>query len=198
MNSSARTINMGNEITLQTVQDTAARCDLCELHTNRIKPVFARGNPKSDFMICGMCPGPDENVQGSPFVGTAGQVLNELLMKTFGGTESVYITNLVKCFVKPGIPLQQSWMNTCLPYFVVQVSLIKPKVIVLLGKDVCNYFLGSDVEMGKLRGKTFKYLNTNVVCTYHPSYLARGGGIKHKHFNTVLKDFSTAYLLSNQ
>jgi len=187
---------MENNITLETVQHKAAVCDLCELYKGRIKPVFARGNPNSSVMICGMCPGPDENNQGSPFVGTAGQVLNELLVKVFGGTESVYITNLVKCFVKPGISLQQHWMSRCLPYFIVQVSLIKPKVIILLGKDVCNYFLGVNEEMGKLRGKTFKYLSTNVVCTYHPSYLARGGGKQHKHFNTVLKDFTTAYQLS--
>jgi len=187
---------MESNITLETVQDAVARCELCGLYAGRKKSVFARGNPDARIMICGMCPGPDENEQGFPFVGTAGQVLNDLLLRSFGKTEPVYITNLVKCFVKPGIPLQQHWMSTCLPYFVVQVSLIKPKVIILLGKDVCNYFLGGDEEMGRLRGKIFKYIGTNVICTYHPSYLARGGGIKHKHFTKVLEDFNTAYQLA--
>ena len=181
---------------LEQLQKEAAQCAFCELYTGRINPVFARGDAQSRIMVCGMCPGLEENIQGIPFVGTAGQVLDEILIKVFGGSNSVYITNLVKCFVKPGISLQKHWMDRCLPYFIVQVSLIKPKVIVALGKDICNYLLNNNERIGQLRGKTFKYLNTNIVCSYHTSFLARGGGIKHKHFETVVKDFELALQLS--
>jgi DNA polymerase len=187
---------MANELTLDKLQEEAAKCSFCELHAGRNNPAFARGNSQSNIIVCGMCPGPKENEQGIPFVGDAGKILDTILLRVFGGTDSVYITNLVKCFVKPGISLQQHWMSRCLPYFIVQISLIKPKVILALGQDVCNYLLDNKEKIGQLRGKTFKYLNTNIVCSYHPSYLQRGGGVEHKHFNTVVKDFELALQLS--
>jgi len=174
------------------LEQIAAQCKLCSLHTGQNKPVFARGYPEADILVCGMCPGPDENTIGSPFVGLAGKILDEILNRAFSLKYKVYITNLVKCFVPPGKDLDKVWMNTCFPYLIVQVQFIKPKVIIALGKDVCNYILRKDDPIGAMRGNIYSYLDTKVICTYHPSYLARGGGVNHRHFSSVVKDFGKA------
>lgn len=171
----------------------AANCTQCELCKDRIKPVFAKGNISSKIMICGMCPGPDENKAGLPFVGTAGQTLDYLLYDAFGvGASAVYITNLVKCFVQPGKNLKDEWINACLPYFISQVGIIQPKAIILLGKDVCNHFTKDKSSMGSLRDTTRSYMGATVIMTYHPSFLARGGSTKHPYYNVVVNDFKKA------
>lgn len=179
-------------LTLEQLEVFAAQCNFCELYRGQIKPVFARGCPEADILICGMCPGTDENNAGIPFVGLAGKVLDEILNRVFSLKYKVYITNLVKCFVPAGKNLDIKWMGLCLPYFIVQLQLIKPKVVIALGKDVCNFLLNKDGQMGAMRGNVYDYMNTKLVCTYHPSYLARGGGINHRHFNKVVKDFEKA------
>ena len=174
---------------LQSLEKAAAECKFCELYKGQEKAVFARGNPNSDVFICGMCPGPEENKIGLPFVGTAGKILDEILIRVFSSPNIIYITNLVKCFVKPGIKLQEQWMNACLPYLIVQISTVKPKVIILLGEDVSQYLLKTDERIGQLRNRIHTYMNIPTICTYHPSYLARGGGVKHRHFERVVNDF---------
>jgi DNA polymerase len=181
------------KIALYTAQRIASTCTECALWEGRNKPVFARGDSKSPIIVCGMCPGPDENKAGIPFVGNAGQILDTILVEVFGDNDSVYITNLVKCFVKPGTPLEHTWMRACLMYLIAQIGLIKPKVVIALGKDVCNYLLNNSDEMRDLRGNTYPYMGTNLICTYHPSYLARGGGVKHRHYGRVVDDFKKAF-----
>lgn len=174
----------------------AAVCNLCELHVNRNKPVFAKGSTSSKLIICGMCPGPEENKIGIPFVGDAGKILDEILLAAFNDVDNanVYITNLVKCFVPPGTSLDKSWMNRCLPYFIVQIKLIKPRAIIALGKDVSNFLLNNSSSMKGMRGKIFNYIGgIKLLSTYHPSYLARGGGVKHNQFQTVVNDFKMIY-----
>ena len=184
---------------LKDLQLTADKCELCELSKGRNEPVFAKGSPDSKIVFCGMCPGPDENRVGVPFVGAAGGILDTILLEAFGKDSSsldVYVTNLVKCFVPPGTKLDKHWMNTCLPYFLVQLKLIRPKVIIALGKDVSNFLLNNDKNMGSMRGNVYKYMGINLMSTYHPSYLARGGGTKHKDFEVVVNDFQqTLYYL---
>ncbi len=181
---------------LDELQKEAAICTLCELHKERNVPAFSRGYPKSDIMVLGMCPGPEENKIGVPFVGRAGKVLDEILYTIFTGEtephDHVYITNIVKCFLKPGIKLEERWVDSCLPYFLVQMSIIKPKVIIGLGGDVCNFLLGGKTPIGKLRGDIYNFQIANLVCTYHPSYLARKGGSKHPDFKKVVEDFRKA------
>jgi len=200
---------------LETLERQASNCILCELHKGRNKPVFSRGYPNADIVICGMCPGPDENKAGVPFVGAAGKILDDVMYEAFGtsimaeypldGLEGsdindfVYVTNLVKCFVQPGKVLEKQWMNTCLPYFVVQLNLIQPKAIIALGKDVCNFLLNNDYSMGYMRGKIYDYMgHIKLISTYHPSYLARGGGKNHKYFKIVIEDFSKALNLKGE
>jgi len=183
---------------LKTVELTAAACTLCDLCKGRNKPVFAKGSSASEIIICGMCPGPQENAAGIPFVGTAGEILDAILLKAFDGYSSalsIYVTNLVKCFVAPGTKLDTDWMRSCLPYFLVQLKLVNPKVVITLGKDVSNFLLNNESTMGNMRGNIYNYMGIKLISTYHPSYLARGGGVKHKHFERVVKDFSKATIL---
>lgn len=177
---------------LQTLEAFAAQCHQCKLPFVQIKPVFARGDVGADVVICGMCPGYDENLAGSPFVGPAGKILDVITSRVFSLKHKIYITNLVKCFVPAGNSLEEKWMSNCLPYFIVQLELLKPKVIIALGKDVCNFLLNKDDQIGNLRGNVYDYMNVKTICTYHPSYLTRGGGVNHKHFDRVVNDFKKA------
>ena len=174
---------------LKELETIAAKCNLCDLYKGRIKPVFAKGDDNADILICGMCPGHEENIQGVPFVGSAGKILDEILFRSFSIKNKVYITNIVKCYVKAGTKLESGWMNSCIPYFIVQITMVKPKVIIALGRDVSNFLLNNNDDMGTLRGSIHNYMNMKLIPTYHPSFLARGGGIKHKHFHTVVNDF---------
>lgn len=186
------------ELDLKIIESAAANCTLCDLHKGQIKPVFAKGSPVSEIVICGMCPGPEENKVGIPFVGVAGEVLDAILLEAFGKVSSsldVYVTNLVKCFVPPGTKLDPKWMGACLPYFLVQLKLIEPKVIIALGKDVSNFLLNNEDSMGNMRGNVYSYMGKHLISTYHPSYLARAGGVKHRHFDRVVKDFGKALIL---
>ena len=186
-----------NNIDLKKIQDVASECTLCELFKGRNKPVFAKGNQYSKFMICGMVPGPEENKVGTPFIGRAGKLLDIILERIDLTLNGVYITNVVKCALRPGIPLTQPWIDSCSIYLLAQVSIIRPKVIVTLGADATNALLGFplDTKIGQLRGKPHVYFDTYVVPTYHPSYLLRGGGEKHKFFNKVVEDFELAQLI---
>lgn len=174
---------------LDDLENIAANCRECDLYKRQIKPVFARGNKEADVFICGMCPGDEENRTGIPFVGAAGKILDELIFRSFSLKNKIYITNLVKCFVPAGTSLKQEWMDRCLPYLIVQLKFVNPKVIIALGKDVSNYLLNSDERMSDLRGHAYNYGKMKLISTYHPSYLARAGGVNHKHFNTVVNDF---------
>ena len=177
---------------LKMVEDRAARCTLCELNSNRISPVFARGDT-TDFMICGMVPGPDENRAGIPFIGRAGKLLN-VILSDVQLIDKVYITNIVKCALTPGIPLKQDWIDNCIMFLLAQIGKTRPMVSVTLGADATNGMLGNplDTKVGDLRGKPHVYMGTHIVPTYHPSYLLRGGGVKHKQYGKVKEDFELA------
>jgi Uracil-DNA glycosylase len=181
---------------LNELKKEAAQCKLCELHHNRLKPVFGKWNENADVVVCGMCPGPDENVAGLPFVGRSGKLLDQIISSSnFGAasTSKIYITNLVKCFLKPGIKLDTVWIENCLPYFILQLQIIKPKLIIGLGGDVCNFLLNNDWAVKAMREKTFKYLNYDLICSYHPSFFVRKGGSSHPDFYKALEDFNFAY-----
>lgn len=177
---------------LKMVEERAGVCTLCELNSNRINPVFARGNT-TDFMICGMVPGPDENKVGVPFIGRAGQLL-DVILGDVQLLDKVYITNIVKCALTPGIPLKQDWIDNCIMFLLAQIGKTRPKVIMTLGADATNGLLGNplDTKIGDLRGRAHGYMGTHVVPTYHPSYLLRGGGVNHKQYSKVIEDFELA------
>ena len=177
------------------LEETAATCELCSLSKGRINPVFAKGNVQSKFMICGMVPADAENKTGIPFVGRSGKILDALLEASGFSLNDVYITNLVKCYLKAGKSLRDEWVDSCLPYLLVQMHLIKPLVIVTLGADASNSLLGRRLgtPIGGVRSIFFDYgENVKIMPTYHPSYIARMGGVGSKCFNVVLEDFKLA------
>jgi DNA polymerase len=181
---------------LQQLEKAAAVCTECELHKGRIKPVFAKGNPNSEIMICGMVPAWDENRSGIPFVGRAGQLLDIILEQVGFTLNDIYITNICKCFLAPGNPLKQQWMDTCLPYLLIQIDIIKPKVILVLGADASNALVVRNDEkkqaIGRMRGRVYQFGEALIVPTYHPSYLIRGGGQQSPGYNNVINDFLLA------
>ena len=180
-----------DKMDLNELRSTAALCRLCDLHAGRIKPVFDKGNPQAKLMICGMVPAHEENNVGTPFVGRAGKLLDDILSDSNLTSDDVYITNLVKCCLSPGKPLQEEWVAHCLPYIIVQIDLLKPKAILALGADASINLLGLDPKpkMWTIRGKVFSYSNdTLLIPTYHPSYLLRGGGKKHAKYDSVIDD----------
>jgi uracil-DNA glycosylase len=186
---------------LTTLRNEAAICELCGLYKGRINPVFDKGNPNAKVVVCGMCPADEENATGVPFVGRAGQLLNILLEASGFSLEDVYITNLVKCYLTAGKKLEEDWIYSCLPYMLVQISIIKPVVIITLGADASNALLtrpfGSTI--GEIRGQVFKYAeNMFIVPTYHPSYLLRRGGLQSKIFHSVVENIKVAKNLELQ
>ena len=184
---------------IQDLKISAATCKLCDLHQGRMNPVFDKGNPSAKLFICGMVPADEENKAGLPFVGRAGKLLDVILARTSLTYEDVYITNLVKCYLAAGQPLQKDWIEACLPYIIMQVNILKPKVLLLLGKDAAGTMLNLSTKqsLGAMQGRLYEYAeNIYAVPTYHPSYLLRTGGEKSSKFKDVLKHFDYAKELS--
>lgn len=174
---------------------SAATCKLCDLHEGRVNPVFDKGNQNASLFICGMVPAKEENLVGIPFVGRCGKLLDVILEQTGLTLDTVYVTNLVKCFLAAGESLKEEWVDACVPYVVSQIYLLKPKIILALGKDAATALLGSkqDVTLKSIQGRLFEYApGIHVMPTYHPSYLLRSGGEKSPTYADVLKHFQVA------
>jgi DNA polymerase len=157
-------------------------CKACELHKTRTQTVFGVGNQNADLMIIGEAPGADEDRQGEPFVGKAGQLLNAMLNAIGFNREQVFIANILKCR-PPGNrdPHMEEALN-CEPFLMQQIDLIQPKVILAVGRVAAHNLLKTDVAVGKLRGRE-DYIgaaNIPVVVTYHPAYLLRSPDQKAK------------------
>jgi len=184
---------------LDEVRSFAATCTACALHGGRINPVFDKGNSKAKIMICGMVPAYDENLAGIPFVGRAGKLLDIILKEVKLTYDDIYITNLVKCFLRAGKRLERDWIDSCHPFLIQQIQIIKPKVIITLGADASAEVTEIDAPIGKLRGKVFyRPDNIIVVPTYHPSYLLRKGGEKSPDYPKVIGDFELAKRAKNE
>ncbi len=157
-------------------------CRACELHKTRTQTVFGVGEQNADLMIIGEAPGADEDRQGEPFVGKAGQLLNAMLKAIGLSREQVFIANILKCR-PPGNrdPHLEEALN-CEPFLLRQIDLIQPKVIMALGRIAAHNLLKTDVAVGKLRGRedAIGESKTPVVVTYHPAYLLRSPDQKGK------------------
>lgn len=173
--------------TLEALREAALTCIQCpHLSGNRTHVVFGVGNPKAELMFVGEAPGADEDAQGEPFVGRAGQLLTRII-ETMGFTrDAVYIGNVLKC--RPDMPPGVSGnrkprpeeMATCLPWLREQIALIHPHVIVALGATAAEGLLGETRPMKELRGKWLEYEGTPTLVTYHPAYLLRNQSLQEK------------------
>ncbi|HUO81164.1 MAG TPA: uracil-DNA glycosylase [Steroidobacteraceae bacterium] len=159
-----------------------AACTRCGLAATRTQTVFGVGDRQARWLVVGEAPGADEDRQGEPFVGRAGQLLNSMLRAVGLEREQVFIANILKCR-PPGNrdPLPEE-VRCCLPYLHRQIALLDPRLILCVGRIAAQNLLGVDTPLGQLRGRAheLKPFATPVVVTYHPAYLLRSPGEKRK------------------
>ena len=156
---------------LETRVSACERCRLCERRTNT---VFGVGDRAADWMLIGEAPGENEDKQGEPFVGQAGKLLDSMLRAlTLARGENVYIANVVKCRPPGNRNPEPDEVAQCEPYLQRQVALVKPKLIVALGRVAAQNLLKTDASISSLRGRVHRYENVPVIVTYHPAYLLR-------------------------
>lgn len=177
------------------LRDVVLNCPVCQSHVKSGKKVvFGMGNLDADIFFCGEAPGADEEIQGEPFVGRAGQLLTKIIQAMGLQRDQVYIGNIMNW--RPEMPTEfgnrpptQDEMEVCLPYLKAQLRIVKPKVIMALGATAVNGLLGYDPNrrMGDVRGKWFEFEGIPLIITYHPSYLLRNQTPKAKR--QVWEDF---------
>ena len=177
----------GKRERLRAMQERVSVCVRCpHLAASRTQTVFGVGNPDADLMFIGEAPGADEDRQGEPFVGRAGQLLTRIIDTMGFGRPAVYIANILKC--RPDMPPGASGnrpptpveMQTCLPYLAEQIAIIQPRVLVALGATAVEGLLGFRGTMRDLRGTWHSYQETPLMITYHPSYLLRNQSLSEK------------------
>jgi len=159
---------------LLTIQQEIGDCTRCPLaYAGRNKIVFADGDPNAKLMFVGEGPGADEDKTGLPFVGKAGQLLNNMIGAMGLKREQVYIANIVKCRPPGNRVPEPIEANTCSPFLLQQIDVVQPQVIVALGATAATYLLGVKRSLGSLRGHWHEVRGTKVVVTYHPAFLLR-------------------------
>lgn len=162
------------------LQEAVRACTQCALHSTRTQTVFGVGNRNAQWMFVGEAPGADEDRQGEPFVGRAGQLLNAILFAMGLKREEVYIANLLKCRPPGNRDPQPEEVAQCEPYLIRQIALIQPRLIVALGRHAAHSLLKTETPLGKLRGQRLSYHGIPLIVTYHPAYLLRNPVDKRK------------------
>ena len=166
--------------TLAEIREEMGDCQRCKLGRTRTNLVFGEGSPQARLMFVGEGPGAEEDLQGRPFVGQAGQLLNNLLNKLGLRREDVYITNVVKSRPPGNREPEPDEVAACLPFLIKQIESIQPWVIVTLGRVATHSLLKINTPLTKLRGNWQKFQNIRVMPTFHPSYLLRFPKERHK------------------
>jgi uracil-DNA glycosylase len=166
----------------ETLQRTVAGCTLCGLQKTRTQTVFGVGDRQAQWMLIGEAPGADEDAQGEPFVGRAGQLLNNMLKAIGLERSQVFIANILKCRPPNNREPKPEEAAHCAPYLDRQIELIKPRIILAVGRIAAQNLLQTDTPIGRMRGKVYSYgaRQIPVVVTYHPAYLLRSPGEKRK------------------
>ncbi len=174
--------------TWEPLQAQVAACRRCELQQQRTQSVFGVGNRQARWMVIGEAPGADEDRQGEPFVGRAGQLLNLMLQAIGLKRQEVYIANIVKCRPPGNRDPKPEEVAACAPYLQAQIELIKPEIILAVGRIAAHNLLHTNQRVGALRGQRHHYEGTNipVVVTYHPAYLLRSPQEKRKAWDDLL------------
>jgi len=158
---------------LRIIREDIGECTRCALHKGRNKLVFADGSPDARLMFVGEGPGADEDAQGLPFVGRAGQLLNNMITAMGLKREEVYIANVVKCRPPGNRTPEPEEANTCVPFLFRQIDVVRPEVIVALGATAATYLLGQRQPLAGLRGRVHSFRNSKLIVTYHPAFLLR-------------------------
>jgi DNA polymerase len=158
---------------LAAIRDLIGDCQRCGLAKARNKIVFADGDANAQLMFVGEGPGADEDAQGLPFVGRAGQLLNNMIGAMGLKREQVYIANIVKCRPPQNRKPEPDEAHTCTPFLERQIEVVRPRVLVALGATAATYLLGMRGSIGSMRGRIHDYRGIQTVVTYHPAYLLR-------------------------
>lgn len=172
---------------LQSIRDEMGDCVRCKLCKGRKSIVFGEGNPSASLMFIGEGPGADEDEQGRPFVGRAGQLLTKMIEAMGFRREDVYIANIVKCRPPNNRNPEPDEIESCEPFLKKQIGMIRPKVIVALGKFAAQTLLKTPVPISRLRGRFGDYEGIAVMPTYHPAYLLRSPGEKRVVWDDLKK-----------
>lgn len=179
--------------TWKQLKQQAETCMACSLHQSRHHVVFGIGNQNADVVIVGEAPGAQEDKQGEPFVGRAGQLLDNMLKSLNLAREDIYLANILKCHPPENRDPSPEEVNLCTPFLIKQIALLKPKVIIAMGRIAAHFLLDSNLTMARLRGDTFYYGENKIplIVTYHPAYLLRAPKEKRKtmHDLRLLKSF---------
>ena len=162
---------------LATLVSTCRKCGLCETRT---QTVFADGAPTARLLLVGEAPGRDEDAQGLPFVGRAGQLLNKMLTAIDLKREEVYICNVLKCRPPENRTPQPEEVERCLPYLEQQIALIRPSLICALGLSAAQALLRTKASMTSMRGRVFEFRGVRLIPTYHPAALLRNPALKRE------------------
>ena len=170
---------------LEALAAEASTCQLCALSQGRKSVVFGTGNPRADLMLIGEGPGAEEDRQGLPFVGPAGELLNKILHAISLSRDDVYIANIVKCRPPGNRDPQPDEVDACRPYLERQIDLIAPKIILLLGRVAAQTLLGNDLPLGRLRGQWYTVRGVEARATYHPAALLRNASFKRPTWEDV-------------
>ena len=169
----------------QELATAVSGCRRCNLHSTRTQTVFGVGSQRARWVFVGEAPGADEDRQGEPFVGRAGQLLNAMLFALGLAREEVYIANVLKCRPPENRDPRPEEVEQCEPYLIRQIELIQPAIIVALGRHAVHSLLKTDQALGKLRGTRHDYHGIPLIATYHPAYLLRSPGEKAKAWDDL-------------
>jgi uracil-DNA glycosylase family 4 len=160
-------------MTLTEIRAEIGDCTRCKLHATRQTIVFGSGNPEAQLMFVGEAPGADEDEQGLPFVGRAGQLLTKIIEAIDLKREDVYIANVIKCRPPANRNPEPDEIATCEPFLFQQIDTIKPRVIVALGTHAAHTLLKTDVPISSIRGRQHDFRGAILIPTFHPAYLLR-------------------------
>ncbi len=159
---------------LQNLKDELGDCQRCKLCVGRTNIVFGEGPEDAKLMLIGEAPGEQEDIQGRPFMGRSGALLNRLLYEIGWDRSMVYITNVLMCRPPENRDPQPDEVEACRPFLLKKIELIKPLVILTLGRHAASLLLDRPVKMGEVRGKVVEFGESLVIPTYHPSFILRG------------------------
>ena len=167
---------------LPALKNYVAKCEACELCRTRKQTVFGVGHHKADWLIIGEAPGADEDRQGEPFVGRAGQLLTQMLRAIGLAREEVFIANILKCRPPNNRDPKPEEVNACHAFLSRQIELLEPRIILALGRIAAQSLLQTSIPIGKMRGRLYHLEKYNIptVVTYHPAYLLRSPREKRK------------------
>ena len=171
--------------TLDDVRRELGDCQRCPLHRERRNLVFGEGNPSADLVFIGEAPGEEEDRQGRPFVGRAGQLLTKIIGAMGLERQDVYICNILKCRPPQNRNPKREEMETCEPFLIKQIEALRPKVICALGTFAARRILQTDVPITVLRGKFHEFRGVRVMPTYHPAYLLRNPDAKNQFWEDI-------------